>query len=94
MAFLYCFNSVKAQQKITVGNKYLIVNGKPTFINGANYSPSTGWFQILDIWNAKAIEKDMDSLSSIGIDFIRFMPLWYLTQPEKNKTKTGIYIYL
>ena len=74
-----------AQTNLAIGSKYLTVNGKPTFINGANYSPSKGWFQILDNWNAKAVEQDMDSLSSIGIDFIRFMPLWYLTQPEKNK---------
>ena len=81
---LFFFDKVKAQTNATIGKKYLLVNGKPTFINGANYSPSTGWFQILDNWNASAIEKDMDSLSQIGIDFIRFMPLWYLTQPEKN----------
>ncbi len=74
-----------AQINPTIGKKYLLVNGKPTFINGANYSPSTGWFQILDNWNAAAIAKDMDSLSSIGIDFVRFMPLWYLTQPEKDQ---------
>jgi len=78
-------NNLLAQSNLAVGNKYLTVNGKPTFINGANYSPSTGWFQILDNWNAKAIEQDMDSLHSIGIDFIRFMPLWYLMQPEKDK---------
>jgi hypothetical protein len=68
-----------------IDKKYLIVNGKPTFINGANYSPSKGWFQILDNWNPKTVGQDMDSLSSIGVDFIRFMPLWYLMQPEKNK---------
>lgn len=79
------FNKVKAQTNATVGKKYLLVNGKPTFINGANYSPSTGWFQILDNWNPQAIAQDMDSLQSIGIDFIRFMPLWYLTQPQKDK---------
>jgi hypothetical protein len=74
-----------AQSSPTVGNKYLLVNGKPTFINGANYSPSTGWFQILDNWNPASIEKDMDSLHSIGVSFIRTMPLWYLTQPEINR---------
>jgi len=78
-------NITSAQNKVTTGDKYLLVNGKPTFISGANYSPSTGWFQILDNWNPKAIEKDMDSLQSIGVNFIRFMPLWYLTQPEKDK---------
>ena len=78
-------NCLTAQNITTVGQKYLLVNGQPTFINGANYSPSKGWFQILDNWNPAAIAQDMDSLSSIGIDFIRFMPLWYLTQPEKNK---------
>ena len=58
-----------AQTKLSIDKKYLTVNGKPTFINGANYSPSTGWFQILDNWNAKAIEQDMDSLHGIGIDY-------------------------
>ena len=82
---LFFFNKVKAQTNATIGKKYLLVNGKPTFINGANYSPSTGWFQILDNWNPKAIAQDMDSIRSIGIDFIRFMPLWYLTQPHKDK---------
>jgi hypothetical protein len=74
-----------AQTNLSVGNRYLTLNGNPTFINGANYSPSTGWFQILDNWNARALEKDMDSLHGIGIDFIRFMPLWYLMQPVKDK---------
>ena len=81
---LFGLNAVIHAQT-TVGNKYLLIDGKPTFINGANYSPSTGWFQILDNWNAKSVEQDMDSLSSIGVDFIRFMPLWYLMQPEKDK---------
>ena len=44
---LFGLNAVIHAQT-TVGQKYLLVNGKPTFINGANYSPSTGWFQILD----------------------------------------------
>jgi hypothetical protein len=74
-----------AQSKLEIGSKYLKLNGKSTFINGANYIPSKGWLQILDNWNAKAVEQDMDSLHGIGVDFIRFMPLWYLTQPEKNK---------
>jgi hypothetical protein len=78
-------NQSIAQNKLTVGEKYLQQNGKPTFISGANYSPSTGWFQILDNWNPDAVAKDMDSLQSIGVNFIRFMPLWYLTQPEQDK---------
>ena len=84
-AILFATTCLTAQNTQTVGKKYLLVNGKPTFINGANYSPSTGWFQILDNWNAKSVEQDMDALSSIGVDFIRFMPLWYLMQPEKDK---------
>ncbi|HZK96989.1 MAG TPA: hypothetical protein VFC67_22510 [Prolixibacteraceae bacterium] len=83
---LFCLElTTLAQVSTAIGTKYLAVNGKPIFINGANYSPSKGWFQILDNWNAKAIEQDMDSLQSIGITFIRFMPLWYLTQPEMDK---------
>lgn len=72
-------------QTITTGNKYLTINGKPAFINGVNYTPTSNWFQILDNWNAAAIEQDMDSLKSLGVDFARFMPLWYLMQPEKDK---------
>jgi hypothetical protein len=83
---LCCFVfTLFSQTNPTVGQKYLLVNGKPTFINGTNYSPSTGWFQILDNWNPEAVAKDMDSLQSIGVNFIRFMPLWYLIQPEINK---------
>ena len=86
VVILFCMElTALAQVYPTAGTKYLTVNGKPVFINGANYSPSKGWFQILDNWNAKDIEQDMDALQSIGIDFIRFMPLWYLTQPEKDK---------
>ncbi len=85
VTILLVANCLTAQNTPTVGKNYLLVNGKPTFINGANYSPSKGWFQILDNWNAKAVEQDMDSLHGIGIDFIRFMPLWYLMQPEKDK---------
>ena len=79
------FNKVKAQTNVIADKKCLLVSKKPTFINGANYSPSTGWFQILDNWDPQAVAQDMDSLQSIGIDFIRFMPLWYLTQPQKDK---------
>jgi len=78
-------HQANAQNKFAVGEKYLLQNGKPIFINGANYSPSTGWFQILDNWNPGAIAKDMDSLKGIGVNFIRFMPLWYLTQPGIDK---------
>ncbi len=85
LVFLFLTSFASGQKRSEIEKKYLLVNGKPTFINGANYSPSTGWFQILDNWNAKAVEQDMDSLHSIGLDFIRFMPLWYLTQREKDK---------
>ncbi len=79
------YSTVLAQKNYQAGKNYLTENGKPRFITGVNYSPSTGWFQILDNWNPKAIERDMDSLRSIGVSFIRSMPLWYLTQPEINR---------
>jgi hypothetical protein len=79
------FISNYAQISISADKKYLQENGKSGFINGVNYTPSAGWFQILDNWNTSVIEKDMDSLRSIGVDFIRFMPLWYLMQPEKDR---------
>lgn len=86
MAFLIaCYSSNYAQTAITNGNKYLKVNGKSAFINGVNYTPTSNWFQILDDWNAATIEQDMDSLKGLGVDFARFMPLWYLMQPEKDE---------
>lgn len=84
MAMLFMSQAI-AQTNFTAGEKYLLQNSKPLFINGANYSPSTGWFQTLENWNPDAVAKDMDSLKSIGVDFIRFMPLWYLTQPSVDK---------
>ncbi len=47
---LLCCSELTALAQIShsMGTKYLTVNGKPTFITGANYSPSTGWFQTLD----------------------------------------------
>ena len=35
-------NNLLAQYNMTSGKNYLLKDGKPTFINGANFSPSKG----------------------------------------------------
>ena len=79
-----------SQNKWTVGQKYLLYNGKPKFITGANYIPSKGWLQAIDNWDTISIENDMIALEKIEVECVRFSPLWYLLQNnegEINKPK-------
>ncbi len=39
LLILPSIHQANAQNKLTVGYKYLLQNGKPTFICGANYAP-------------------------------------------------------
>ena len=68
-----------------VGELYLTYNRKPVFLSGVNYIPSKEWLMILEKWDEKAIEEDLSSLSKLGVKYIRFCPLWHLTQPKINK---------
>jgi hypothetical protein len=74
-----------AQSSPTVGNKYLMVNGKPTFLSGVNYLPSKHWLTILRNWDVDVVERDMQAMQSIGVRIIRFFPLWSMVQPQPDK---------
>lgn len=79
-----------SQNSWTVGQHYLLNNGKPKFITGANYIPSKGWLQAIDNWDPISIENDMIAMNKIGVECIRFSPLWYLLQNKEgeiDKTK-------
>jgi len=64
-----------------IQGQYLAWNGKPVFLKGANYIPSTGWLLILENWNPEAIERDIAALRKLGVTSLRFPPLWPLLQP-------------
>lgn len=82
LAFCLLSSSGFAQDRWTIQGQYLALNGKPVFLTGANYIPSTGWLMILENWNPEAVDRDMVALRKLGITCIRFPPLWPLLQPN------------
>jgi len=78
----------RAQQQPGIQGAYLTVDGKPTFLTGANYIPSSGWLLILDHWDAAAVDRDMAALHKLGVTSVRFPPLWPLLQPEIDKVSS------
>lgn len=80
-----------AQQHWTMGEKYLKLNGQPVFMNGVNYIPSDNWLMVLENWKPEVIEEDLATLKANGVDYIRFCPLWNLTQPGKNKFNEEVF---
>ena len=74
-----------AQQQPGIKGEYLTVDGKPAFLTGANYIPSTGWLMILENWNPSAVDRDMAALHKLGVTSVRFPPLWPLLEPAIDK---------
>src|ERR1039457_1689792 len=81
LVFLELSLSGHAQDRWGIQGQYITLNGQPTFLNGANYIPSTGWLLILENWNPEAIERDIAALRKLGVTSLRFPPLWPLLQP-------------
>jgi hypothetical protein len=79
------FHPATGQQSWTVGEKYLEYKGEPRYLSGINFIPSTGWLLILEDWDPAAIERDMETMSRFGIQYLRFAPLWHLTQPAPDR---------
>lgn len=77
-----------AGQQPGIQGHYLTVDGKPVFLTGANYIPSTGWLPILENWNPQAIDRDMAALHKLGVVSVRFPPLWPLLEPEYGKVSS------
>ena len=63
----------------------LLRDGKSAFLSGVNYLPSKHWLTILRNWDSEVVERDMQSLQSIGVRGIRFFPLWSMVQPQPDK---------
>lgn len=80
--------SLRAQQHPGIQGRYLTVDGKPVFLSGANYIPSTGWLTILENWNPQAIDRDMAALHKLGVISVRFPPLWPLLEPQYGKVSS------
>lgn len=50
-----------------------------------NYIVSDGWMINLPDLSIETMNADMMAMQKIGINHIRFFPLWSLTQPTINK---------
>ncbi|MGA2115702.1 MAG: hypothetical protein ABSH56_13250 [Bryobacteraceae bacterium] len=67
-----------------VQGRFLTQYGRPTFVVGANYIPSAGWYTIIQNWNPEAVEKDFAALQRLGVKGIRFPLLWPLLQSSSD----------
>lgn len=65
--------------------RYLTKDGNPIFLSGVNYIGSDNWMINLPNWTLERIESDMAALESVGVNHIRFFPMWQLTQPDIDK---------
>jgi len=65
--------------------RYLTKDGEPVYLNGVNYVVSDGWMINLPNFSQKTIKSDMAALQDLGINHIRFFPMWQLTQPAADK---------
>lgn len=85
------FQFLSGQHDWAVGEKYLEYQGEPRFLSGINFIPSTGWLLILENWDPEAIERDIKTMNGFGIKYLRFAPLWHLTQPYPDRVDETIF---
>lgn len=67
-----------------VGERYLTLGGRPVYLMGVNYIPSKGWLENLDAWDPAAVGADLAALRGIGVNALRWFPLWPLVQPTPD----------
>jgi len=84
-ALLLTDMTLSAQGRWGISGRYLTADGKPVFLSGVNYIVSDGWLINLPAVSDSVFEADMAALQAIGVNHIRFFPLWPLTQPEPRK---------
>ncbi len=82
--FLFLQFSLAQNQWGTQG-KYLTKNGKQIYLSGVNYIVSDGWMINLPNLSEQTMEADMAALQGIGVNHVRFFPMWQLTQPTIGK---------
>jgi hypothetical protein len=73
--------SAQAQAAWGTQGSYLTRNGEPVYLSGANYTVSDGWMMNLPKLTTIALDADMAALQRLGVNHLRFFPLWPLTQP-------------
>jgi len=74
-----------SQSQWAIGNDYLMQNGQDVFISGVNYLPSKDWHFALKTQNLSLFESDFKAMHDLGIETIRFFPLWPLLQPNADQ---------
>jgi hypothetical protein len=74
----------EAEPQWAMGERYLTLGGRPVYLMGANYIPSRRWLANLDAWDPAAVEADLAALRGIGVDALRWFPLWPLVQPRPD----------
>ena len=84
LVLVFMTELANAQAWQVEGNQ-LLRDGNPAFLSGVNYLPSKHWLTILRNWDSDVVERDMQSLQSIGVRGIRFFPLWSMVQPQPDK---------
>ncbi len=83
-----------AQTSWGTQGKYLTKNGKPIYLSGVNYIVSDGWMINIPNLSEKIMNEDMAALQSIGVNHVRFFPMWQLTQPTINKLDEKVMVQL
>ncbi|MGV8133671.1 MAG: hypothetical protein AB2L20_00525 [Mangrovibacterium sp.] len=73
--------TVSGQGAWGIQGRYLTKSGKPVYLSGVNYILSDGWMINLPNLSRETANADMAALQNIGVNHIRFFPLWHLTQP-------------
>ena len=85
LLFLSIIPTIDGQERWGTQGRYLTKNGTPVYLSGVNYIVSDGWMINLPNLSIETMNADMAALQKIGINHIRFFPLWSLTQPTINK---------
>ena len=82
--FFIIIQSIMAQDVWEIRGSYLTRNGLPVYLNGVNYIVSDGWMINLPDLSRESANADMEALQKIGVNHIRFFPMWQLTQQTIN----------
>ena len=69
---------------------YLTRDGRPIYLNGANYIVSDGWMINLPGLSRDSADADLAALQALGVNHIRFFPMWQLTQPTIDKVDAKV----
>jgi hypothetical protein len=49
---------------------------------GVNYTPTQDWWYCWGSWDIDSIRQDLDDIASVGVDHVRFFPIWPVFQTD------------